>query len=80
MTKTDFTKQAVRIVLGLGTAKIVHDIIDNNVDTETTYDSVTVAVTSVAVGSMVSEQLGKFTDDKIEAITTAWKNRPAKKL
>lgn len=64
--KIEILKKAVTTVVGVGTAKIVREIIMNNVDTETITSKVTVTAASVAIGGAVSELTKQYTDNQID--------------
>lgn len=64
--KIEILKKAVTTVVGIGTAKIVREIIKNNVDTETVTSKVTVAAASFAIGGAVSELTQQYTDHTID--------------
>lgn len=66
MKKIDILKKTVSTVVGIGTAKIVREIIKNNVDTETITSKVTVTAASAAIGGGVSEIAKQYTDRMID--------------
>jgi len=66
MKKIDILKKAVTTVVGIGTTKIIRDIITNNVDTETITSKVTVTAASAAIGGAVSELTKQYTDNTID--------------
>jgi hypothetical protein len=68
MKKIEILKKAVTTVVGIGTAKIVRDIIKNNVDTTTVASQVTVTAASTAIGGAVSELTKQYTDTQIDEI------------
>ena len=68
MKKIDILKKAVTTVVGIGTAKIIREIIKNNVDTETVTSMVTVTAASAAIGGAVSEMTKEYTDTSIDEI------------
>ena len=68
MTKIEFVKKTVSTIVGFGTAKIVRDIIKNNVDCETVASKVTVATASAAIGGAVAEITSEYTDHQIDEI------------
>lgn len=72
MKKIEIAKKIVSTIVGLGTAKIVKDIIENNVDIDNRYQQVTVGTASVALGYAVSDYTAAYTDDKIEEIVELW--------
>lgn len=67
------TKKIVSTIVGIGTAKIINDVIENNVDTDTVYQKVTVKSASVAIGYAVSENTSNYTDRKIDEAVALWK-------
>lgn len=68
MKKIEFVKKTVSLIVGIGTAKIVHEIIKNNVDTESVTSKVTVTAASTAIGGAVSELTQQYTDRQIDDI------------
>lgn len=67
------TKKIVSTIVGIGTAKIVNDIVEANVDTDSVYQKVTVKSASVAIGYAVSETTSNYTDRKIDEAVALWK-------
>lgn len=72
MDKLAITKKIISTIVGIGTTKIVSGIIENNVDTDTTFQKVTVASASTALGYAVSEYTSEFTDSKIDELAAWW--------
>lgn len=70
MKKIEILKKAVTTVVGIGTAKIIREIISNNVDTETVASKVTVTAASAAIGGAVSEMTKQYTDHQIDQIVS----------
>ena len=68
MKKIELVKKTVSLIVGIGTAKIVHEIIKNNVDTESVTSKVTVTAASTAIGGAVSELTQQYTDRQIDEI------------
>lgn len=68
MKKIAILKKAVTTVVGIGTAKIVREVIKNNVDTETVASMVTVTAASAAIGGAVSELTQQYTDRQIDEL------------
>lgn len=68
MDKIKILKKAVTTVVGIGTAKIIREVIKNNVDTETVASMVTVTAASAAIGGAVSELTQDYTDRSIDEI------------
>lgn len=78
MNKIVVVKKIVSTVVGLGTSKIVKDIIEKNVDTETATSKVTVTAASAAIGFAASDAASDYTDRKIDEMI-AWYNKHIKK-
>jgi hypothetical protein len=78
MTRIDFVKQAVSIVVGLGTSRIVKQMIENNVETETIAQKVTVGSASVAIGFMAADVTSRYTDAQIDKFADWWKRTVSK--
>lgn len=68
MNKIKILKKAVTTVVGIGTAKIIREVIKNNVDTETVASMVTVTAASAAIGGAVGELTQDYTDRSIDEI------------
>lgn len=71
MKALEITKFAASAVVGVGTSKIVHSIIDNNTEAESAVDTVTIAAGSLVIGSMAADATKKYLDEKIDAVV-AW--------
>lgn len=80
MTKLDFLKKTVSVVVGLGVTKIVSGIISNNVVIDTNTQAVTVHSASFVIGMAAGDSLSDFTDAKIDEAAAWWDknvtNRP----
>jgi hypothetical protein len=70
--KIEILKKAVTTVVGIGTAKIVREIIKNNVNTETTFQRVSVTAASAAIGGAVSDLTKQYTDHQIDEIVALY--------
>jgi hypothetical protein len=68
MAKTDKTKLTARIIVQLGTGKIVHTIIRNNVTPEKKIDQITVPAASFVLGGIVAESASKYTDRLVDEV------------
>lgn len=73
MTKLDFTKKAVGMIVGFGSGKIIKTIIENNVPTETITDQVLVGSGSYVLGAMVGDLSTRYTDVKIDQLADWWR-------
>lgn len=78
MNALEIAKNAASMIVGIGTSKIVHSIINNNVDPETAVDTITVAAGSLVIGSMAADATKKHLDDKIESAVTWYHSIKAK--
>lgn len=72
MKKIAIAKKIINTIVGLGTAQIVKSVIENNVETDTTYQKVTVGTASVAIGYAVSDMTSEYTDTKIDEMVELW--------
>lgn len=78
MKTIDILKKAVTTVVGIGTAKIIREVIKNNVETDHITSKVTVVAASAVIGSAVSELTKQYTDHQIDemiALFEKFKNR-----
>lgn len=73
MNKIELAKKAASLIVGLGTTKIVNDIIENNTTTETVKDKVAVKAGSVVIGSMAADATSSYTDRKIDEAIDWWR-------
>jgi hypothetical protein len=72
VNKTEIAKRVVSTVVGLGTTKIVNDVIANNTTAEKLHEKVEVKAGAVVMGMVVADQTSKYTDQKIDEITAWW--------
>lgn len=74
MKKIDIAKNVTSTIVGMGTTRVVNGIISNNVPTETAIDKISVAASSVVVGSMATAatkaHTGKMIDELVEAFNS----------
>lgn len=66
LTAVSAVRNAVSVVVGIGTGKIVGQIIKNNITPETLRDKVTVTAASWAIGAMVGSATKKFTEKEFD--------------
>lgn len=78
MKAVSIAKKIVSTIVGIGTAKIVNDIVEANVDTDNVYQKVTVKSASVAIGYAVSETTSNYTDRKIDEAVALWQKHVKK--
>lgn len=64
--KREVAKWIVRFVVGVGTHRIVGEVIDNNVAARSSIDAAFIGAGSVAIGYFASEILGNYTDEKVD--------------
>lgn len=78
MNKLDIAKKTLEIATSFGASKIAHDIIKNNVRTDSTFQKVTVIVGSFALGSAVSraaaQEMNRTIDEVVHVIKTSTEN------
>jgi hypothetical protein len=79
MKKIAIAKKIVTAIVGLGTAQIVKQIIENNVETDTPYQKVTVGSASVAIGYAVSDYTSDYTNTKIDEAVELWQKHIVKR-
>lgn len=77
MTKLEAFKLATRIVVGAGTTTISNSIIRNNVAPTNLFQTVSVGVASVVIGSMAAEAAKSHTDTKIDELAELWTKNPS---
>lgn len=66
--KITTVKQAVRILVGLGATSITSQIIKNNVVPGSMFQKITITAATIALGGLLGEQLGEYSDEKIDSI------------
>lgn len=74
-----YTKFAIDIVVGAGTAKIVRDVVTKNVEPETTAEKFAVGTASLAIGGAVADATKSYTDafvDDVEELVRTVLNKP----
>lgn len=74
MNKLDITKKVAGFVVGSGVAKIVNDIIANNITIEHAYQKVTVIAGAAVIGMMAKDATKAYTDTTIDECVQEWKN------
>lgn len=72
MKSIAIAKKVVSTIVGIGTAKIIKDFIENNVETDALHQKVTVGSASVVIGYSVSEMTSQYTDKKIDEAVALW--------
>lgn len=78
MTKLEFTKTAVKFIVGAGTATIVRTIISNNVQPDDLPNKVAVTAGSLVLGSMVADLSSRYIGVKIDELAE-WYDENVKK-
>lgn len=73
MNKLTIAKKLVSTVVGIGTGIIVKGIIENNTDTTTALQKVTVASASTVIGFAAADAVTVYTDSKIDELVALWK-------
>lgn len=72
MTKLEIAKKAVSFTVGFGTSAIVGNIIKNNAAPGNLPEKVAMPIAAVALGMMMSEIAGKYTDAKLDELADWW--------
>ena len=72
MTKTELAKAIVGIVIGSGTAKVVKEIIKNNVSPDSVTDKAAIMIASYVLGAIAADSSKGWTDAKIDKIIAEW--------
>lgn len=79
INKTDIAKRVLATAASMGSGKIVHQIVKNNVTTTTKTEQVTVAVGSFALGGAVAEvaanHMKRSVDEIVEAVKAVKANK-----
>lgn len=71
ITKTYIAKRLVSAVVGYGASRIVHQVIQNNVEPETTHELVAIKSTEYLAAYVAADVTKDYTDRKIDEII-AW--------
>ena len=80
MDKTKLAKEAAGFVIGGCTAKIIKDLIKNNVTPDSVTDKVALIVATFALGAMAREATKEWTDAQIDKIIAQWQEAKAKEI
>lgn len=72
MNKLKATKLVARIIVGAGTTTVTSSIIRNNVAPANLFQTISVGVASVVIGSMASEATKEHTERQIDNLVDAW--------
>lgn len=73
VNKKQLAKSAARFVVGASVSMVSNRFLKTHVPTATIMDEIQLAIGSFAIGGMVSEQSGRWSDgmfDKVEALLT----------
>jgi hypothetical protein len=73
------TKSVVNLATGIGTSKVVNDIIQNNTTVESKPDAWKVWLGSAVIGSMAADSCSKHVNAKLDKATDWWEARKAAK-
>ena len=66
-------KKIVTGAVGIGTAKIIRAIVENNTASTSTLDKVTMSVGAYALAGLVADKTSEYTDAKIENFVVSLK-------
>ncbi len=73
MTKLVIAKRVVTAIVGLGTSKIISDIIESNTEEhDKVTDKVAMKAAAFTLGSMVADATRTYTDAKIDELVAAY--------
>jgi hypothetical protein len=72
MTKIEIAKRVLATAASLGSGKIVHEIVKNNVTTTTQLETVTVAVGSFAIGGAVANVAKDHMNRTVDEVVAAF--------
>lgn len=73
--KTPIIKLVAKVVAGIGTSKVVNDIIVNNTNIETKTDALKVWTGCLVLGSLVTEQVSKHVESRVDAAMAWYEDR-----
>lgn len=68
MSKIQMLKIVTRILVGAGTTSVTNSIIRNNVEPTNLFQSISVGVAAVTIGSMASEATKEHASTQIDAL------------
>ena len=66
--KITTVKQTARIIVGFGATSIASQIIKNNVVPGSLFQKITITAATLAIGALLGETLGEYTDEKIDMV------------
>lgn len=72
MTKIDFAKKAVALVIGVGTKQIVTSIIRDHVDPEKVTDRIAIEAATWVLSALVAREAKRYTDEMIDELLSQW--------
>lgn len=72
MNKTEIAKKATSLIVGLGTTKIVNDVVANNTTAEKLHEKVEIKAGALVMGAMVADKTQEYTDRRIDEIVAWW--------
>jgi hypothetical protein len=80
MTKTTLAKRVVALVVGLGTAKVVKEIIKNNTDAKNVTDQAAIVIAGYVIGAIAADATKEWTDAKIDRLIAWWMDNVAENI
>ena len=78
MNKVELTKTVTNFIVGIGTQKIVYDIVKSHARPQNNIDVVTIYAGTLVVGNMAADASKKWTGAKIDEIVGWWKTNVTK--
>lgn len=79
MKKLTIVKNAVSIVVGAGTTRIIAGIIANNTAPTKLTDKVAIVAAAFVLGSIAGKMVTEYTDAMIDQLAKAWKENVTNK-
>lgn len=79
MSKLGIAKFVIKTTVGLSAAYCTSEVIEANVDPDTTEEKVKLFVGSMVIGSMVAANAKQYVDDGVDNLVELWQSRKAEK-
>lgn len=75
LSKVTLAKMVINFTAGSGVAKVVNDVIKNNITVETPTDAVKGMIGSIVIGSMIADVSSKHVNAKVDSVVKWWEER-----
>lgn len=73
MTKTHIAKAVARFIVGFSAGHVTTSVLRNAVAPQTSIQKAEVIIGSFAIGGIVSDKAGAWTDEQIDSLVDGWK-------